>query len=88
MQKEQRRLAGSLRFNRGKRGGPGPGVGKYQTKVTGEVFGEAAGCINIQQREEDKDRRAKCRIETKPHTGDRRRDGCSVEITARPAADR
>lgn len=60
-------------------------MGKYQTKVTAE----APGCINIQQREGgDKDRRAECRIEMKPHTRDRKRNGCSVEITVRLAADR
>lgn len=75
------------RFNQKQRGRPRNGTAETQARL-GEEFGQAPGSTKIQQREADKDRRADCRIETQPQRGDRRRDGCSVEITPRPGADR
>lgn len=74
-------------FDQEQRGKPRKGATETQARL-GEGFGQAPGSTKIQQREADKDGRADCRIETQPQRGDRRRDGCSGEITPRPGADR
>lgn len=64
--KWRRRLVGALRFEEE---GENRGASKYNQGYE-RCLGMAAGSIEIQQKEADKDRRANCRIETQPYRGD------------------